>query len=129
MLITKKPKSPQEVIFANEKNMETLERVIISSMSQSLSLLDNDNYQNPPSRHLQFDSELFNLNTFQADNDHDDYQDSGFVNLEQMNKNKERKHKQDLANNRDRYSDRYTPNLFVPRIWYFLNRIFMLCLL
>jgi hypothetical protein len=116
VLITKKPKSPQEVIFANEKNMETLERVIISSMSQSLSLLDNDNYQNPPSRHLQFDSELFNLNTFQADNDHDDYQDSGFVNLEQMNKNKERKHKQDLANNRDRYSDRYTPNLFVPRI-------------
>ncbi len=121
MFITKKPKSPQEVIFANEKNMETLERVIISSMSQSLSLLDNDNYQNPPSRRLQFDSELFNLNTFQADNDHDDYQDSGFVNLEQMNKNKERKHRQDLANNRDRYSDRYTPNLFVPRIWCFLT--------
>ncbi len=89
-------------------------------MSQSMSLLDNENYQNPPSRRMQADSDIINFEDVNDDlkrnDEDDDDQDKTFINLEEMHRYKERKHREDIANNRERYSDRYTPTLFLPRI-------------
>ena len=95
--------------------METFERILLSSMSQSLSLLDNESIQNKAVRFVPMEPSFFDLGQmFNTEEFLRDSNDKELLSLEQMNKMKEKKHEDDLAMNRDRYSDRYTPSLFIP---------------